>query len=368
MSVRTVCLVGPLPPPAGGMANQTRDLAAALAREGVEVSIVRTNGPPRPALIARLPVLRAVSRFVLFVAALLRVPRRTQVAHVMANSGLSWHLLATPAVWLLTLRGVPVVLNYRGGQAAEFFQQRWRIVAVTLRRCTTVVVPSPFLQSVFSRYGVHAEIVPNFVSTAKVAPSRELETERPRLLVTRHLEPIYDVGTVLRAFAGVTERFPNAVLTVAGDGPQRAELESLARDLGVATAVRFTGNVSNDEALRLLGESDVMLNASRVDNMPIALIEAMAHGVPIVSTNAGGIPYVVSHEETGLLVEVGEHAALAAAVIQILQDPALARRLRASALLRAAEFQWPAVRARWGAVYERAVARTRGSGAEAMTG
>jgi glycosyltransferase involved in cell wall biosynthesis len=350
------------------MANQARDLAAALGREGIEVRVIRTNTPPRPAVLARVPVLRAFVRFLSFVAALLRVPRRTDVAHVMANSGLSWHLLAAPAVWILTLRGVPVVLNYRGGQAAEFFERQWRLVAVTLRRCAAVVVPSPFLQGVFARYGVQAEIVPNFVATAAPPGPPRSSPEQPRLLVTRHLEAIYDVGTVLRAFAVIRSRFPQALLTIAGDGPQREELEALARELGILDAARFTGNLANDEALRLLRDADVLLNASRVDNMPIALIEAMAHGVPIVSTNAGGIPFIVRHEETALLVDVGDAAGLAAAAMRVIGEPALARRLRAAGLMRAAEFQWPAVRGRWRDVYERAIAGARRASVPATPG
>jgi len=350
------------------MANQTRDLAEALRRERITVQVVRTNAPLRPAVLGRIPVVRAISRFLGFVATLLRVPRRTDVAHVMANSGLSWHLLAMPAVWILTLRGIPVVVNYRGGQAAEFFERQCSLVALTLRRCAEVVVPSPFLQDVFARYGVRAEIVPNFVAAATAAPHCEGIPERPRLLVTRHLEAIYDVETVLRAFVGIKARFPRATLTVAGDGPQRIALESLARELGVHEAAEFSGNLANEDALRLLCAADVLLNASRVDNMPIALIEAMAHGVPIVSTNAGGIPFMVQHEETALLVEIGDAAGLAAAAIRVLEEPALARRLRAASLLRVAEFQWPAVRSRWFAAYGRAMASAGRADVQATPG
>jgi glycosyltransferase involved in cell wall biosynthesis len=284
----------------------------------------------------------------------------------MANSGLSWHLLAAPAVWLLTLRGVPVVLNYRGGQAAEFFARRWRLVAPTLRRCSAIVVPSPFLQRVFARHGVDAEIVPNFVTPAAPIVRSDVDPEAPHLLVMRHLEAIYDVGTALRAFSQVATRFPRARLTVAGDGPERAGLEALTRDLGIAERVRFIGNVANDEALRLLAGADVLLNASRVDNMPIALIEAMVRGVPIVSTNAGGIPFLVRHGETALLVEVGDDNGLAAAAISVIEDPALFFRLRAAGLARASDFQWPAVREKWSVVYERAMARAGRNGVEAM--
>jgi hypothetical protein len=109
-----VGLVGPLPPPAGGMANQTRQLAELLRSAQADVSLVQSNAPYRPAWAGRVPVLRALFRLVPYLLRLWRAAGRSDVLHVMANSGWSWHLFAAPAIWVARWRQVPVVVNYRG--------------------------------------------------------------------------------------------------------------------------------------------------------------------------------------------------------------------------------------------------------------
>ena len=135
-------LVGPLPPPAGGMAMQTRQLAELLRGEKADVLLVPTNAPYRPAWVANWRGLRAVFRLLPYLVALWRAAGRSDVMHVMANSGWSWHLFAAPAVWISRLRRVPVVVNYRGGEAAEFLARSARGVRGTMRRTSRLIVPS----------------------------------------------------------------------------------------------------------------------------------------------------------------------------------------------------------------------------------
>ena len=118
-----IALVGPLPPPEGGMANQTRQLGELLVKEGAQVTLVRVNAPYRPRWIGRLRGVRAFFRLVPYVFDLWRAAGRVDLFHVMANSGWSWHLFAAPAVWVARLRGVPCVVNYRGGEADSFLDR-----------------------------------------------------------------------------------------------------------------------------------------------------------------------------------------------------------------------------------------------------
>lgn len=341
MNLRVV-LVGPLPPPSGGMANQTRQLARLLGESGVQVRLVQNNPPYRPAWIGNVRGLRAAFRLVSYVVALWRALRGADVAHVMANSGWAWHLFAAPAIWLARLRGVPVLVNYRGGEAESFLQRQARWVRPTLRLARVLAVPSGFLQSVFARHGIAAEVVPNIVDLARFAPAGR-RTPGQHIVVTRNLEDIYDIPTALRALAKIRSRYPGARLTVAGSGPALDSLQRLARELGVDAAVRFTGRLDNERIADLYREADLLLNPSTVDNMPISLLEAMASGVPIVSTNVGGVPYLVEHERTALLVPARDADAMAAAALRVFDDAALRDALATAGLQACRAYAWERV-------------------------
>ncbi|NDP41111.1 MAG: glycosyltransferase family 4 protein [Aromatoleum sp.] len=352
-----VGLVGPLPPPSGGMANQTRQLARLLREAGLVVEIVQVNRPYAPAWIERVSGVRALFRLLPYAARLWRCAGRVDVFHVMANSGWAWHLFAAPAVWIARLRGVPAVVNYRGGELAAFLERQIRWVRPTLARAAAIVVPSGFLQEVFARWRVRAEIVPNIIDLSRFAPGSR-DPAALDVLVSRNLEDIYDIATAIEAFAAIRALHPQARLTIAGSGPRRADLEALCAKLALGAAVRFTGRVDNEQMPDLYRSADVLLNPSLVDNMPISLLEAMASGTPIVTTNVGGIPFLVEDGRTALLVEPRQPQAMAAAVLRLIDDPALATRLSDAGLAAARNYTWPKVRPRLFDVYARAIGRS----------
>ncbi len=345
-------LVGPVPPPSGGMANQTRQLRELLQAAGAQVDLLPTNPPYRPAWVGRLQGARALLRLLGYVAALWREVPRAQVVHVMANSGWSWHLFAVPAVWVARLRGVPVVVNYRGGEAGPFLARSAGAVRFTMRRVACLVVPSGFLERVFGEHAMPARVVPNIIDIQRFAP---LPPDEPRarrqLLVARNLETLYGNDVALRAFVQVRQRHADAQLLIAGSGPQEAELKALAQTLGVADGVRFTGRLERDDMAQLLRSSTVSINPTRVDNMPNSVLEAMASGVPVVTTAVGGVPYIVKDGDTALLVPPDDPAALAGAVLRLLDDPAQAQRLAAAALQQVQRYTWAQVAPLWAAVY-----------------
>jgi glycosyltransferase involved in cell wall biosynthesis len=354
-----VGLVGPLPPPAGGIANQTLQLADLLRAEGASVVLVRTNPPYRPAWAGSLRGVRAVFRLVPYLFRLWRAAGSVDLFHVMANSGWSWHLFAAPAIWVARMRGIPAVVNYRGGEAEPFLARAIGVVRPTVTQASAVVVPSRFLHDVFARFGVACTIVPNVVDTARFRPGAARGRNRPHVVVARSLEPIYDVSTALRAFGRVHAVLPEARMTIAGAGPERAALEALAHELRIGPAVRFAGWLDRDAMADLYRDADVALNPSRVDNMPNSVLEALACGVPVVSTRVGGVPFLVKDGITALLVAPGDDAAMGDALLRVLRDGALAARLTDAGLEEAQQYTWTSVRERWGDVYFGARARPR---------
>lgn len=343
-----ICVVGPVPPPSGGMANQCEQLVRLLRAEGVDVELVRNNLPCRPLWLERIPVARACFRLVLYLLRLWQAVGRADVMHVLANSGWAWHLFATPAVVIARLRSIAVIINYRGGNADEFFASAPVHVLKMLAGVSLRVTPSVFLQKVFAKYGLLAEVIPNIIDLSRFSPSPPRAFgQNPHLVVTRNLEPIYDIAMAIRAFARIQKIFAGAQLTIAGSGAELARLQALAADMGLNHAVRFSGRIDNSDIPQLYASADCLINPSTVDNMPISILEAFASGVPVASTCAGGIPDMLEHGVSGLLVPIGDDTAMAGEVLRILQSPPLAASLRRAGLVEAEKYSWPEVRGQW---------------------
>ena len=355
-----ICIVGPLPPPSGGMANQCEQLVRLLRDDGLDVELVCTNAPYRPAWVGKLPVLRAAFRLLPYLLRLWQAAGRAGVMHVLANSGWAWHLFAAPALSIARLRKTPLIVNYRGGNAEPFFARAPRHVLRMLAAASLRVTPSTFLQRVFSAHGLTAVVIPNVIDLSRFAavPRRSFG-DAPQLLVTRNLEPIYDIPTAIRAFAGIVPVFPAARLTVAGSGPELLRLQALVAELGLQEQVAFSGRIDNAAIPALYAAADCLVNASTVDNMPISILEAFASGVPVVSTAAGGIPDLVEQGVSGLLVPVGDHQAMTRELLRVLQDAQLAAGLRAAGLRQAQRYAWPQVRKQWLDAYRRVAAARR---------
>jgi len=341
-------LVGPVPPPNGGMAMQTQQLTRLLESEGVIVDLLPTNAPYRPAFVARIPVLRALFRLIPYLFGLWRLAGRADVIHLMANSGWSWQLHSAPTLWLAWLRGTPVVVNYRGGEAQDYFQRSIRWVRPSLKKAAAIAVPSGYLQAVFERFGESTQVIPNIIDRGLFQPrTKNNNSATFTLVITRNLEAIYGIDTAIHAFAQAFASDPSLRLRIAGSGPEEKSLRSLTQQLNLGEAVMFEGRLDRQGIVDLYAESDVMLNPSTVDNMPNSVLEALACGLPVISTNVGGVPYIVSHGQTALLVPPGDVAAMAEAISQLKADSALRRSLCDNGLAQIEQYTWPNVRQQW---------------------
>lgn len=363
-----IALIGPLPPPSGGMANQMQQLAHLLQDSGLRVKIVQVNAPYRPTWISQIPVIRAFFRLIPYLFQLWRVTAQVNLIHVMANSGWSWHLFSVPAVWIGWLRKTPVIINYRGGEAEAFFNHSWRWIQPTVTKAKFIVVPSFFLEKIFTRYHISTRIVPNIIDLEIFYPNNYFhEHASLNLLVARNLEPVYDIATALKAFALIKKKYPDAKLSVAGSGPLKLDLEQLSKQLGIAESVIFTGRLDNIKMAEVYRSTNLLLNSSLADNMPISLLEALACGVPIVTTNVGGIPYLVEEGQTALLVEPGNPEKMAAAALQVLSNPDLAALLRKNGLAVVQNYAWSKVREKWLTVYMDALQNSQLKTGEALS-
>ncbi len=337
----------------GGQAIQAARMLALFARDGrLAVSFQPHDPPLGPlAFLERLQFVRTVARETAYILQLLwRIPQ-ADVVHTFSAAYWSFLLAPAPAIWIAKLLGKPVVVNYRSGEALDHLTRWPRSAVPTLRAATVRAVSSGYLAEVFAGFGLSSEAIPNVIDLDRFA-WRSRDRLRPAFLSNRNFEPHYDVANTLRAFALLSRQLPGATLTVTGDGPEREGLHALAAALELRNVI-FAGPVANARMPEFCAGADVYLNSSRIDNMPGSLIEAFAAGLPVVSTNAGGIPWMVEHGRTGLLVACGDPEAMAAEALRLFTEPGLARTLAEQGREAAAEYTWEKVGPRWESLYTR---------------
>jgi len=303
--------------------------------------------PPLPRAFAwaeRIPGLRTILREPIYLWRLWRGLRGVNVAHIFSASYWSFLLAPAPAWLVARMRGSKSLINYRSGEARDHLQ-RFRSAAFVLSRADKIVVPSGYLVDVFREFGLPAVAVPNLIDLSQFR-YRERTPLRPHLVCTRGFSTYYSVDVVVRAFAEVKRVYPEAQLDLVGGGPLEPDVRKLVADLNL-TGVNFAGVASRQEIGKYYAQADIFINASWLDNMPVSVIEAFAAGTPVVTTSPECMPYLVQHERTGLLSPVGDEKALAANVIRLLRDPALAARLAQNAHDESRKYTWEAVREQW---------------------
>jgi L-malate glycosyltransferase len=351
-SANRVLVVAPSLDILGGQAVQAARLLSRLRGEpSISVGFLPINprlpGPLR--VLQRVKYVRTLVTLPYYLVLLLATVRRYDVIHIFSASYLSFVLSPTPAILTARLFRRRAILNYHSGEAADHFV-RWRRTAIpTVRLADAVVAPSGYLVDVFSALGIEACAIPNFVDL-DVFVCRERRPLRPIFLSNRNFEPLYNVACTIDAFALIQQNIADAFLILAGDGSDRAALEARVRRHGLRN-VTFLGKVRPEDMSAVYRGADIFLNSPDIDNMPISIIEAFASGLPVVTSDAGGIPYFVEHERTGLIFAKGDHVGMAEQALRLLRDETLAQELIGNALAECGRYRWSAVRQQWLELY-----------------
>ena len=323
------------------MALQGQALCYRLMGESLQVYFVPTN-PELPGVLGRWKGVRTLVQTGIYVIRLFQALRRAAVVHVFGASFFYFFARVMPAVVVARLMGRRVILNYRGGAAPSFFARfgwaAWPIV----RLADLVTVPSAYLERCFAARTIACRVVPNLVDLQRFKYRRR-QPGNAHLLVNRNLEPMYNVEMALRAFEIVKQQFPDARLDVVGSGSQENSLRKWVAEHRLE-GVAFHGAIAHERMPEFLDQADVLLNPTLVDNLPISLLEAFASGVPVVTTNVGGIPDLIGVTRAAVLVEPNNHEQMAGEILHLLTDPRLAAGFAERGMALAERFTWPSVR------------------------
>ncbi len=346
--MRVLIVSGIWPPDVGGPASHAPELAARLLTCGHEVEVVTTaDGPPAPEAYPVHWISRGIALGVRHLRVAEKIRSRGRGADVVyATSMIGRAALGSKAA------GRPLVIKLTTDEAYERAQRRglydgdldefqeaggdFRIRALrrsrdaALRRATRVICPSAYLRDIAVSWGVPADsalVIPNPAPDLPPLPTRDearaaIGIEGPTLAFAGRIGRQKSLEVGLDAVAQVA----GVSLVVAGDGPEREEMERRA-----SGSVRFVGALPRDEVLRLFRAADASLLSSTWENFPHTVVESLAVGTPVIATRVGGVAEVVHDGENGLLVPAGDAGALAAAIHRFYGERGLRERLAAAA-------------------------------------
>lgn len=332
-----VCMVAPYLPRRGGVTVQTHLMVDGLLKEGAEV--IRVDTILHCLSSSFLLPLRMLLQFVVTAIRFLRSAPRCDVVHIQACSW--WGFLPVLACaplnkWFVKKR---LVISFHGARGHLWIRRFGPIVIPFLRMSDALVVVSPLLKETFAKCGVPSEILWNLVNLDRFHYRERIDI-KPDIVWIRHFIDMCDPLTALKAFALIKKEIPDATITFIGNGHLKPQLDQYIAENNLQ-GVRFTGRLPNEQVPEEFDKASIFLNSSCDDGFPTCLLEASASGLPIVTTNPGGIPDMIQNGVNGIVVPAGDHEALASGVISLIRDKECAHNLGRAARENAEKYDWP---------------------------
>jgi glycosyltransferase involved in cell wall biosynthesis len=281
------------------------------------------------------------------------------IAHLDVFSGQAFVWAYACSIGLQIL-GKPFVATLHGGNLPDFGRRHPRWMTRFLGRAARVTAPSPYLREQMRGYRDDISDIPNPIDISRYR-YRARASAAPNIIWVRSIHRIYDPILAVDACAALRSEFPSLRLWMLGPDKSDGTLQLLRERIerhGMRDQVEIVGGVPKETIPEWLDRADVFLNTTTIDNTPVSVIEAMASGLCIVSTDVGGIPYLLRDGENAILVSQGDPETMAGAIRRILRDPQLAAALSQSARAASLASDWARVREAWAELFA-AVLRAR---------
>lgn len=256
-----------------------------------------------------------------------------------------WYALACSQI--ARFRRIKYIPILHGGNLPSRLQQQPKISRIIFKNAYQNVAPSNYLKAAFESEGyTNITYIPNAIPLQHYI-FKQRDVFQPKLLWVRAFATIYNPQMAVLVYAALKKKYPNASLTMVGpdkDGSLE-QTKQLVESLGVE--VTFTGQLAKEAWWNLAAEHDIFINTTHFDNTPVSLIEAMALGLPIVTTNVGGIPYLVEHENQAILVDDNDVEAMVCSIIKLIENQYDTKNRVLNAKELVASFDWQKVKQSW---------------------
>lgn len=244
----------------------------------------------------------------------------------------------------LGLSYIPIL---RGGDLPNRLKKSPRAAKKLFANAKINIAPSQYIFSAFQKEGIsNLTCIPNNIEIKKYGYVPR-EKFSPKLLWVRSFSKIYNPLMALKILEQLKNDYPQTTLTMVGPEKDESFQECYAFAKAKNLTVKFTGLLSKDAWIALASEHDIFISTTNFDNTPVSVIEAMALGLPVVSTNVGGMPYLIDHEKDGLLTPPNDVLSFTKNCKRILEDTKLAKTIAKKARKKAEGFDWTSVKKRW---------------------
>lgn len=245
------------------------------------------------------------------------------------------------------LRGKKVLLVLRGGKLPEFYSTNPATVNKVFKRADRILAPSLYLTDFFKQKGFTVEYLPDFINTDRFYNSN-IQRKPFSLLWVRAFNTIYNPWLAVKTLYLVQKQFPETTLTMVGpDDGLLDETKKLAEELGVLDKIKFTGKVNNKQLPEFYCSHAVFLNTTSYESFGLAVMEAAACGIPIVSTSVGELPFLWKNGEEIMFCKPNDETAMAQSVLELFSNTGKTGEMALKASKKASGFSWENVKPEW---------------------
>ena len=254
---------------------------------------------------------------------------------------------------LLKALKTPYIPILHGGNLPERLTKSPKLSKTIFLNSYINVAPSEYLSNAFEKVGFKTICIPNTINISKYTFNKR-EVLEPKLLYVRSFADIYNPQMAIKTLKALKKEYPEAMLCMVGpdrDGSLN-KVKELVLELNLENAVEFTGVLTKSEWHKKSTDFSVFINTSNVDNMPVSIIEAMALGLPVVTTNVGGIKYLVNNKVNGTLVNPDDVDAMTNAIVNLIQNGS--GDSTEKAIKQIEGYQWEVVKHKWNKLLSKA--------------
>ena len=326
-----------------------------LSKHGLNTTTIETLGPELERLGFEMVYASSKKSFLFRLLEMLwaTIVHRNKVSYILIDTYSTkafWYaFLCAQLARLLKIKYIPIL---HGGNLPNRLKSNPKLCRMLFANAYKNIAPSGYLKQAFENEGfTNVVLIPNAIEIEKYT-FKNRTSLAPKLLWVRAFSTIYNPEMAVHVLQQLQKTYPEATLTMVGPEKDGSLQTTKALAVSLGLSVTFTGQLSKEAWWQLAAEHDIFINTTHFDNTPVSVLEAMALGLPVVSTAVGGIPYLITPDVTGKLVPDADTDAMVAAITELLQQQEQGQLLIQNARSFVAQMDWDVVKEKWVEVFK----------------